>query len=81
MKYERRQEYCCSQEGPYPTKMPKELSSQYFLRGDWPRCCRWYRISLFHEPFGLVAVDFDRKGALGIGALLGGLGQMLGCWV
>jgi alpha-1,3-glucan synthase len=25
------------------------------------------------EPFGLVAVEFDRKGALGVGARLGGL--------
>lgn len=30
------------------------------------------------EPFGLVAVEFGRKGALGIGARVGGLGQMVG---
>jgi glycogen synthase len=29
------------------------------------------------EPFGLVAVEFGRKGALGIGARVGGLGQMV----
>lgn len=28
------------------------------------------------EPFGLVAVEFGRKGALGVGARVGGLGQM-----
>jgi alpha-1,3-glucan synthase len=28
------------------------------------------------EPFGLVAVEFGRKGALGIGARVGGLGQV-----
>ncbi|KAJ5766305.1 uncharacterized protein N7511_003921 [Penicillium nucicola] len=32
------------------------------------------------EPFGLVAVEFGRKGALGVGALVGGLGQMPGWW-
>jgi alpha-1,3-glucan synthase len=32
------------------------------------------------EPFGLVAVEFGRKGALGIGAKVGGLGQMPGWW-
>ncbi|KAJ5202082.1 uncharacterized protein N7498_006745 [Penicillium cinerascens] len=32
------------------------------------------------EPFGLVAVEFGRKGALGIGARVGGLGQMPGWW-
>ncbi|KAG8525784.1 uncharacterized protein KY384_000544 [Bacidia gigantensis] len=30
------------------------------------------------EPFGLVAVEFGRKGALGIGARVGGLGNMPG---
>ena len=30
------------------------------------------------EPFGLVAVEFGRKGALGVGARVGGLGQMPG---
>ncbi|RDH26749.1 hypothetical protein BDQ94DRAFT_164227 [Aspergillus welwitschiae] len=30
--------------------------------------------------FGLVAVEFGRKGALGIGARVGGLGQMPGWW-
>jgi alpha-1,3-glucan synthase len=29
------------------------------------------------EPLGLVAVEFGRKGALGIGARVGGLGQMV----
>lgn len=29
------------------------------------------------EPFGLVAVEFGRKGALGVGARVGGLGQMV----
>ena len=32
------------------------------------------------EPFGLVAVEFGRKGALGIGARVGGLGTMPGWW-
>ncbi|EPY52099.1 alpha-1,4-glucan synthase Ags1 [Schizosaccharomyces cryophilus OY26] len=32
------------------------------------------------EPFGLVAVEFGRKGTLGIGAKVGGLGQMPGWW-
>jgi alpha-1,3-glucan synthase len=32
------------------------------------------------EPFGLVAVMFGRKGALGVGARVGGLGQMPGWW-
>lgn len=32
------------------------------------------------EPFGLVAVEFGRKGALGVGARVGGLGQMPGWW-
>ncbi|KAI5793286.1 hypothetical protein EDC01DRAFT_690858 [Geopyxis carbonaria] len=32
------------------------------------------------EPFGLVAVEFGRKGALGIGARVGGLGNMPGWW-
>ncbi|RDW89279.1 hypothetical protein BP6252_01311 [Coleophoma cylindrospora] len=32
------------------------------------------------EPFGLVAVEFGRKGILGIGAQVGGLGQMPGWW-
>jgi alpha-1,3-glucan synthase len=32
------------------------------------------------EPFGLVAVEFGRKGALGIGARVGGLGSLPGWW-
>jgi alpha-1,3-glucan synthase len=32
------------------------------------------------EPFGLVAVEFGRQGALGVGARVGGLGQMPGFW-
>ena len=32
------------------------------------------------EPFGLVAVEFGRKGALGVGARVGGLGNMPGWW-
>ncbi|KAG6819041.1 hypothetical protein H0H93_016019, partial [Arthromyces matolae] len=32
------------------------------------------------EPFGLVAVEFGRKGALGIGSRVGGLGSMPGWW-
>ena len=32
------------------------------------------------EPFGLVAVEFGRKGALGVGARVGGLGSMPGYW-
>lgn len=28
------------------------------------------------EPFGLVAVEFGRKGALGVGARVGGLGNV-----
>ncbi|KAL9074388.1 MAG: hypothetical protein Q9157_004415 [Trypethelium eluteriae] len=32
------------------------------------------------EPFGLVAVEFGRKGALGVGARVGGLGQVPGWW-
>ena len=30
------------------------------------------------EPFGLIAVEFGRKGALGVGARMGGLGNMPG---
>ena len=33
------------------------------------------------EPFGLVAVEFGRKGALGIGARVGGLGHTPGWYV
>ena len=32
------------------------------------------------EPFGLIAVEFGRKGALGIGSRIGGLGIMPGWW-
>jgi alpha-1,3-glucan synthase len=32
------------------------------------------------EPFGLVAVEFGKKGALGVGARVGGLGNMPGWW-
>ncbi|KAK7462698.1 hypothetical protein VKT23_007286 [Stygiomarasmius scandens] len=32
------------------------------------------------EPFGLVAVEFGRKGALGVGSRVGGLGMMPGWW-
>jgi len=32
------------------------------------------------EPFGLVAVEFGRKGALGVGSKVGGLGLMPGWW-
>lgn len=32
------------------------------------------------EPFGLVAVEFGRRGALSIGCRIGGLGQMPGWW-
>ncbi|KAJ3372761.1 Cell wall alpha-1,3-glucan synthase ags1, partial [Entophlyctis sp. JEL0112] len=32
------------------------------------------------EPFGLVAVEFGRKGVLGIGSKIGGLGKMPGWW-
>lgn len=32
------------------------------------------------EPFGAVAVEFGRKGALSIGARVGGLGNMPGWW-
>ena len=32
------------------------------------------------EPFGLVAVEFGRKGALCVGSRVGGLGQMPGWW-
>ncbi|WEW59543.1 alpha 1,3-glucan synthase [Emydomyces testavorans] len=32
------------------------------------------------EPFGLVAVEFGRRGVLGVGAKVGGLGQMPGWW-
>ncbi|PLW45220.1 hypothetical protein PCASD_04029 [Puccinia coronata f. sp. avenae] len=32
------------------------------------------------EPFGLVAVEFGRKGVLGVGSRLGGLGLMPGWW-
>jgi len=32
------------------------------------------------EPFGLVAVEFGRKGALCVGARVGGLGHMPGWW-
>lgn len=32
------------------------------------------------EPFGLVAVESGRQGALGIGARVGGLGKTPGWW-
>ncbi|KAB2571997.1 Cell wall alpha-1,3-glucan synthase ags1 [Lasiodiplodia theobromae] len=32
------------------------------------------------EPFGLVTIEFGRRGALGIGPRIGGLGQMPGWW-
>ncbi|KAF2458155.1 hypothetical protein BDY21DRAFT_214196 [Lineolata rhizophorae] len=32
------------------------------------------------EPFGLVAVEFGRKGALGVGCRVGGLGHCPGWW-
>lgn len=32
------------------------------------------------DPFGLMAVEFGRKGALGVGARIGGLGNMPGWW-
>ena len=32
------------------------------------------------EPFGLVAVEFGRKGVLRVGSTLGGLGLMPGWW-
>ncbi|EPY49811.1 alpha-1,4-glucan synthase Mok14 [Schizosaccharomyces cryophilus OY26] len=32
------------------------------------------------EPFGLVAVEFGRRGAICIGACVGGLGEMPGWW-
>jgi alpha-1,3-glucan synthase len=32
------------------------------------------------EPFGLVAVEFGRKGALGVGSRVRGLGQMPGMY-
>ncbi|KAJ5986732.1 hypothetical protein N7451_011097 [Penicillium sp. IBT 35674x] len=38
------------------------------------------RIMKIDEPFGLVAVEFGRKGALGIGSRIGGLGLMPGWW-
>jgi alpha-1,3-glucan synthase len=40
----------------------------------------WALIPSRDEPFGLVSVEFGRKGALGIGARVGGLGQMPGWW-
>ncbi|KAI4719930.1 alpha-1,3-glucan synthase [Aureobasidium sp. EXF-10727] len=42
--------------------------------------CEWALIPSRDEPFGLVSVEFGRKGALGIGARVGGLGQMPGWW-
>ncbi|KAJ3045031.1 Cell wall alpha-1,3-glucan synthase ags1 [Rhizophlyctis rosea] len=49
-----------------------------------PECvfagCDFVLIPSRDEPFGLVAVEFGRKGALGIGALVGGLGTMPGWW-
>jgi len=46
-------------------------------------CCSGAEFALIpsrDEPFGLVAVEFGRKGALGIGARVGGLGNMPGWW-
>lgn len=40
----------------------------------------WALIPSRDEPFGLVAVEFGRKGAIGVGARVGGLGQMPGWW-
>ncbi|KMU73721.1 cell wall alpha-1,3-glucan synthase mok11 [Coccidioides immitis RMSCC 3703] len=38
------------------------------------------RAAYLDEPFGLVAVEFGRKGVIGIGAKVGGLGKMPGWW-
>ncbi|EXJ83816.1 alpha-1,3-glucan synthase [Capronia coronata CBS 617.96] len=38
----------------------------------------WALIPSRDEPFGLVAVEFGRKGALGVGARVGGLGSVPG---
>lgn len=40
--------------------------------------CDFVLIPSRDEPFGLVAVEFGRSGALGIGAYVGGLGSMPG---
>jgi alpha-1,3-glucan synthase len=42
--------------------------------------CDFVLIPSRDEPFGLVAVEFGRSGALGIGAYVGGLGSMPGWW-
>ncbi|KAJ3350440.1 Cell wall alpha-1,3-glucan synthase ags1 [Entophlyctis luteolus] len=42
--------------------------------------CDFVLIPSRDEPFGLVAVEFGRKGVLGIGSLVGGLGSMPGWW-
>ena len=47
-----------------------------------PKCvfeaCDFVLIPSRDEPFGLVAVEFGRSGALGIGSYVGGLGSMPG---
>ena len=50
------------------------LPSYLFSGADFPS------IPSGDEPFGLVAVEFGRKGALGVSSRLGGLGLMPG-WV
>jgi hypothetical protein len=42
--------------------------------------CDFVLIPSRDEPFGLVAVEFGRSGALGIGSYVGGLGSMPGWW-
>ncbi|KAI8589864.1 glycoside hydrolase family 13 and glycosyltransferase family 5 protein [Geranomyces variabilis] len=42
--------------------------------------CDFVFIPSRDEPFGLVAVEFGRYGALGIGSFVGGLGSMPGWW-
>ncbi|KAJ3284167.1 Cell wall alpha-1,3-glucan synthase ags1, partial [Borealophlyctis nickersoniae] len=42
--------------------------------------CDFVLIPSRDEPFGLVAVEFGRFGALGIGSFVGGLGSMPGWW-
>ncbi|TPX22463.1 hypothetical protein DIZ76_014335 [Coccidioides immitis] len=63
----------------YPTRVYSRPKFTVF-----PNCVRegadFVLIPSRDEPFGLVAVEFGRKGVIGIGAKVGGLGKMPGWW-
>ncbi|KAJ3124816.1 Cell wall alpha-1,3-glucan synthase ags1 [Nowakowskiella sp. JEL0407] len=63
----------------YPTRMyvkPEFTALPSFIFSG----CDFVMIPSRDEPFGLVAVEFGRQGALGIGSYVGGLGLMPGWW-